>query len=52
VRGLVIREINRNRVESAAEADRVLRSAASGTVVSLLLEDERGGHVIRNIRVP
>jgi serine protease Do len=52
VRGLVIREINRNRVESAAEADRVLRAAASGTVVSLLLEDERGGTLIRNIRVP
>jgi serine protease Do len=52
VRGLVIREINRTRVDSAAEADRLLRSAPSGSVVSLLLEDERGSTLIRNIRVP
>jgi serine protease Do len=52
MRGLVIREINRTRVESAAEADRMLRSAPSGSVVSLLLEDPRGSTLIRNIRVP
>jgi serine protease Do len=51
-RGLVIREINQTTVGSAAEADRLLRSAASGSVVSLLLEDERGSTLIRNIRVP
>jgi serine protease Do len=51
-RGLVIREINRTRVESAAEADRLLRSIPSGGVASLLLEDERGGTLIRNVRVP
>jgi serine protease Do len=52
MRGLVVREINRSRVGSAAEADRLLRAAPSGSVVSLLLEDERGSTLIRNIRVP
>jgi serine protease Do len=52
VRGLVIREINRTPVESAAEAERLLRAVASGSVVSLLLEDGRGSTLIRNIRVP
>ncbi len=50
--GLVIREVNRRPVSSAAEADRIIRSATSGSVVSLLLEHEGGGTVIRNIRVP
>jgi serine protease Do len=51
-RGLVIREINRAEVESAAQAERILRSLQSGTVVSLLLEDARGATIIRNVRVP
>jgi serine protease Do len=50
--GLVIREINRQPVGSAAEAERALRGLVSGTVVSLLLEDARGATLIRNIRVP
>jgi serine protease Do len=52
VRGLVIREIDRTPVRSAADAERVLRSAASGSVVSLLLEGPQGSTLIRNIRVP
>ncbi len=51
-RGLVIREINRAKVGSAADAERLLRSLSSGSVVSLLLEDARGGTSIRNVRVP
>jgi serine protease Do len=51
-RGLVIREINRASITSAAEAERVLRSIPSGGVASLLLEDPQGGTLIRNVRVP
>jgi serine protease Do len=51
-RGLLIREINRTTVESATEAERILRGLPSGSVASLLLEDERGSTLIRNVRVP
>jgi serine protease Do len=51
-RGFVVREINRQAVGSAAEADRLLRAVPSGAVVSLLLQDSRGATLIRNIRVP
>jgi serine protease Do len=51
-RGLVIREINRESIGSAAEAERVLRAIPSGGVASLLLEDPQGGTLIRNVRVP
>jgi serine protease Do len=50
--GLVIREINQNPVESAAQAERILRSLQSGAVASFLLEDRSGATVIRNVRVP
>jgi serine protease Do len=50
--GLVIREINRQPIRSAAEAERVLDGLSSGTVASLLLEDARGATLIRNIRIP
>jgi serine protease Do len=51
-RGLVVREINREPIRSAAEAERILRAIPSGGVASLLLEDPRGATLIRNVRVP
>lgn len=51
-RGLLVREINREKVESAAAAERILRSLPSGAIASLLLEDEQGATSIRNLRVP
>jgi serine protease Do len=50
--GFALREINRERVSNAAEAERMLRALPSDAVVSLLLEDPRGTTYIRNIRIP
>ncbi len=50
--GLLIREINRESVSSADEADRMLRALPSGSIASLLLQASDGGTLIRNVRVP
>ncbi|HSH46052.1 MAG TPA: trypsin-like peptidase domain-containing protein [Longimicrobiales bacterium] len=51
-RDLLIRSINRTPVSSAADAERMLRAATRGSIVSLVLEDAGGATVIRNVRVP
>ena len=51
-RGLVVREINRQPVGSADQAQRILRSLPSGAVASLLLALPGGSTTIRNVRVP
>ncbi len=50
--GLLIREINREGVSSAADAERILRALPSGSVASLVLQTSDGGTLIRNVRVP
>ena len=50
--GLVIREINRQPVESADQADDLLRGLGTGRVASLLLQLPDGTTMIRNVRVP
>ena len=52
VPNVLIRSINRQPIQAAAQAERILRSLPSGSVVSLLLEDSRGSTFIRNVRVP
>ena len=51
-RGLLVREINRQPVASAAEAERLLRALSPGSVASLLLEYPEGSTIIRNVRIP
>ena len=51
-RGLVIQEINRQPVETADEAERLLESLPAGSVASLVLRFSEGSTIIRNVRVP
>ncbi|MFW6331650.1 MAG: PDZ domain-containing protein, partial [Gemmatimonadota bacterium] len=50
--GVVVREINRTAVGSAAEAERILDGLPPGSIASLLLELPGGETLIRNVRVP
>jgi serine protease Do len=50
--GVVIREINRQAVSSAEEAEEILAGLPSGSVASLLMTQAGGSTLIRNIRVP
>ncbi len=50
--GVVIREINRQPVSSAMEAEAILEGLRPGAVASLLMIQSGGGTQIRNIRVP
>jgi serine protease Do len=47
-----ILEINRKKIESARQAQALLRVQRAGSIVSLLLQDPQGATVIVNIRVP
>ncbi|MGH7472302.1 MAG: trypsin-like peptidase domain-containing protein, partial [Longimicrobiales bacterium] len=49
---LRILEINRRRIDSALQAQALLRTLQSGNIVSLLLQDPTGVTTIVNIRVP
>ena len=50
--GVVVREVNRTAIDSAAEAKRIIESLEPGAIVSLLLELPQGTTFIRNVRIP